>query len=104
MFKFFKKKKKADQKDMADQISLGFNAGNLERHGDAGREFVKAFSGHDGVTGQELQKSLSRIASGKPNMPGQRGYAAEVQDVAKRNAEEILKGSNIRYSSIIKFN
>lgn len=100
MFKFFKKKKKADQKDMADQISLGFNAGNLERHGDAGREFVKAFSGHDGVTGQELQKSLSRIASGKPNMPGQRGYAAEVQDVAKRNAEEILKGSNIRYSRV----
>ncbi len=100
MFDFLKKKGKTEQKNIADQISLGVNAGNLERHGDAGREFVKAFSGYDGATGQNLQKSLSGIASGKPNMAGQRGYAAEVQDVAKRNAEEILKGSDIRYSRV----
>lgn len=100
MFDFLKNKKKTNQKNIADQVSLGANAGNLESHSDAGREFVKAFSGFDGTTGQELQKSLSGIASGKPNMPGQRGYAAEVQDVAKRNAEEILKGSDIRYARV----
>lgn len=100
MFDFFKKKRKNEQKNIADQISLGVNVGNLDRHSDAGREFVKAFSGYDGTTGQNLQKSLSGIASGKPNMAGQRGYAAEVQDVAKRNAEEILKGSDIRYSRV----
>lgn len=100
MFDFFKKKKKSEQRNLADQIALGVNAGNLERHSDAGREFVKALSGYDGVKGQELQKSLSGIASGKLNMAGQRGYAAEVQDVAKRNAEEILKGSDIRYSRV----
>lgn len=100
MFDFFKKKKKNEQKNIADQISLGVNAGNLEKYSDAGREFVKAFSGYDGTTGQNLQKSLSGIASGKPNMAGQRGYAAEVQDVAKRNAEEIIKGSDIRYSRV----
>lgn len=100
MFVSFKKKKKAEQKEVANQISLGANAGNLERHSDAGREFVKAFSGYDGTTGQELKKSLSGIASGKPNMAGQRGYAAEVQDVAKRNAEEILKDSKTRYSRV----
>lgn len=100
MFDLFKKKKKNDQKNIADQVAIGVNAGNLERHSDAGREFVKAFTGYDGTTGQELKKSLSGIAGGKPNMPGQRGYAAEVQDVAKRNAEEILKGSDIRYSRV----
>lgn len=100
MFNFWRRKKKNDQKNIEDQVALGINAGNLERHSDAGREFVKAFSGYDGTTGQELQKSLSGIASGKPNMPGQRGYAAEVQDVAKRNADEILKGSDIRYSRV----
>ena len=100
MFDFWKRKKKNDKKNIEDQVTLGINAGNLERHSGAGREFVKAFSGYDGITGQELQKSLSRIASGKPNMPGQRGYAAEVQDVAKRNAEEILKDSDIRYSRV----
>ena len=100
MFDFWERKKKNNQKNIEDQIALGINAGNLERHSDAGREFVKAFSGYDGTTGQQLQKSLSGIAGGKPNMPGQRGYAAEVQDVAKRNAEEILKGSDIRYSRV----
>lgn len=101
MFDFLKKnKKETEQKNISDQVSLGINAENLARHSDAGREFVKAFSGYDGNTGQQLQKSLSGIASGKPNMPGQRGYAAEVQDVAKRNAEEILKGSDIRFSRV----
>lgn len=96
MFEFFKKKKKSEQKNIADQVSLGVNAGNLERHSDAAREFIKAFSGYDASIGQNLQKSISGIASGKPNIAGQRGYAAEVQDVAKRNAEEILKGSDVR--------
>ncbi|MEF2595393.1 MAG: hypothetical protein U0N03_03270 [Lachnospiraceae bacterium] len=100
MLEFLKRKKKTEQKNIEDQIALGINAGNLERHSDAGREFVKAFSGYDGTTGKQLQKSLSGIANGKPNMPGQRGYAAEVQDVAKRNAEEILKESGIRYSRV----
>lgn len=100
MFDFFKKKKKTDQKNLADQVAVGANAGNLDRHSDAGREFVKTLSGYDGTTGKNLQKSLSGIASGEPNMLGQRGYAAEVQDVAKRNAEEILKGSNTRYSRV----
>lgn len=100
MFEFLKKKKKREQQNIENQVVLGINAGNLERHSDAGREFVKAFSGYDGNTDKFLKKSLSGIASGKPNMPGQRGYAAEVQDVAKRNAEEILKGSDIRYSRV----
>lgn len=72
----------------------------MEKHSEAGREFVKALSGYDGATGKHLQKSLSGIAGGKPNMAAQRGYAAEVQDVAERNAEEILKGSSTRYSRV----
>ena len=85
---------------MTNQIILGVNADNLEKHSEAGREFVKALSGYDGATGKHLQKSLSGIAGGKPNMAAQRGYAAEVQDVAERNAEEILKGSSTRYSRV----
>lgn len=100
MFGLFKKKKESDRKNLADQVVLGINAGNLERYSDAGREMVKALSGYDGVKGQRLQKSLSGIESGKPNLPGQRGYAAEVLDVAERNSEEILKKSKIRYSRV----
>ena len=64
---------------------------SLRKYSEAGREYAKAYSGYDGSLEKELQKSLSGIANGKNNLPGQRGYAAEVQDVAKRNAEEILK-------------
>lgn len=95
---FFTKKKK--EENITDQVVLGANSGNLEKYSNAGREFFKALSGYDGETGKKLQKSLYGIASGKSNMPGQRGYAAEVQDVAKRNAEEILNGSDIRYSRV----
>ena len=100
MFDFWKRKRKNEQKNIADQISLGMNAENLRKYSEAGREYAKAYSGYDGESGKELQKSLSGIANGKNNLPGQRGYAAEVQDVAKRNAEEILKGSDIRYSRV----
>lgn len=99
MFSIFKRKKK-DQERLADQVALGANVENLSLHSDAGREFVKAYTGSDGELGRELQKSLRGITSGKPNMVGQRGYAAEVEDVARRNAEEILKRSDVRYSRV----
>lgn len=99
-FNFFKKKSKKEQQRIEDQIILGINAENLERHSDAGREFLVAYSGYDATTNTHLKKSLLGISSSKPNMPGQRGYAAEVCDVATRNKEEILKGSNMRYSRV----
>ena len=101
MFDFWKRKKKeTEEKNLASQISLGVNAENMARNSDAGREFVKAYTGIDGVKGQKLQKSLSGISSGKPNISAQKGYAAEVRDVAKRNVEEILKDSEIRYARV----
>lgn len=100
MFEFLIRKNKREQKDIADKVTLGVNAKNLDKYSDAGREYVKGYSGYDASTGQKLQKSLFGIASGKPNMGGQRGYAAEVLDVSKRNAAEILKESDIRYSRV----
>lgn len=109
MFDFFKKKKKSEQKNIADQVSLGINAGNLERHSDAGREFVKAFSGYDGKTDQQLKKGLSQIAEMKlnnnpeyyeRNVKQQAGFSAEVLDVARKNKKAILEGDSIRYSRV----
>ena len=100
MFDFLKRKNKREKKDLADKVALGINAKNLDKFSDAGREYVKGYSGYDATTGQKLQKSLLGIANGKPNMGGQRGYAAEVLDVSKRNVEEILKESDIRYSRV----
>jgi hypothetical protein len=98
MFSIFKKK--SSQQNIADEITLGANAEDLSKFSQAGTEYVKSFTGYDGVLDQQLKKSLSGIASGKPNLPSQKGFAAEVQDVARRNVEEILKGSDIRYSRV----
>ena len=92
-------KKNTDQDNLADTTSLGANVNNLSLHSDAGREFVKAYSGYDGATGQNLTKSLSKISNYKPNI-AHKGYTAEVIDVARRNKENILNGDSIRYSRV----
>lgn len=109
MFGFFKRKKKSEQNNLADQVSLGVNAGNLERHSEAGREFVKAFSGYDGTTGQNLKKGLSQISNMKlnpdpnyyeRNVKQQAGFSAEVLDAARKNKNVILNGNSERYARV----
>lgn len=100
MFDFFKKKKN-DEKSKVDSsmVSLGANAQNLNRGSEAARQHVVAYSGHDGVSGKDFQQSLSKLGNGL-NVEAKKGYTAEVMDVAKRNAENILDGNDIRFSRV----
>lgn len=104
MFSFFKKKKDTEQKNLEEQISLGINAESLNRHSDAGREFVKAYSGYDGKTQQNLKRSLKSISRQKinplfsqQNIKQQAGFSAETLEVARKNADNILSRKNDKY-------
>lgn len=104
MFSFFKKKRDTEQKNLEEQISLGINAESLNRHSDAGREFVKAYSGYDGETQQNLKRSLKSISRQKinplfsqQNIKQQAGFSAETLEVARKNADSILSRKNDKY-------
>lgn len=104
MFDFIKSKNKKKEKNIdSNVVSLGANAGNLFRGSEAAREHVKAYSGYnpESLTGKNNQVSLSKIRySWKTDVEAQKGYAAEVVDVAKRNAENIMDGNDLRYSRV----
>lgn len=96
-------------KSVEANVTLAVNSQTVARHADAASEFVKAYTGRNNQAGgalkQDMQKSLKGISEGKinpnyadSNRKQQAGYAAEVMDVAKRNAEEKLKGSDKRYA------
>ena len=75
----------------------------IQRYGEAGREFVKAYSGFDAETGRELSRSLKGISQSRVN-PGyvsqnlrqQSGFSAEVLDTARRNSDAIIRGDSSR--------
>lgn len=97
---FFKKKQKSEIDNHTQRIILGSNDSNLNSHRDAAQEHIKALTGYDGDTQQYTQKSLHKIAGEKPNLNAQKGFSAEIKEVAYKNEKEILKGSNIRYSRV----
>lgn len=106
MFEKFRKNK-TKQKNIEDQITLGINVDNLSKHSEAGSEFVKAFTGKDNQTGQNLQKGLWQIKKYKlnqdyydSNIKQQAGYSAEVLDVARKNSKAILNGDDVRFSRV----
>ena len=100
MFDFLKNKKKKE-KTLVDtnSVSLGANAGNLTRGTEAARQHVMAHSGVDNMTGKSFQQSLSKLGNGIKEKK-KKGYTAEVIDVAKRNAENIIDGNDVRYSRV----
>jgi len=97
------------QKAVESNISLAANSQTISRHAGAASEYIKAYTGKNyqatGALKGDMQKSLSSIANGdinpdyaNQNVRQQAGYSAEVMEVAERNAEEILKGSDKRYA------
>jgi len=105
-----KEKQDADErKSLETNVTLAANAQTIGRHGNAASEYVKAYTGKNyqanGALKSDMQKSLKGISKGtinpqdaQRNIKQQAGYSAEVMDVAERNAEEILKGSDKRYA------
>lgn len=97
------------QKAVEANISLAANSQTISRHAGAASEYIKAYTGKNyqasGALKGDMQKSLKGIAEGNinqdyanQNVRQQAGYSAEVMEVAERNAEEILKGSDKRYA------
>ena len=81
-------------------------AGNIDtvsRYGSANGEHIVAYTGIDNETGQTFSRSLEGIANSKvnpnyeqSNIKQQAGFSAEVKSVARKNAENHIKGENRR--------
>ena len=96
-------------KNIQSNAILAANSQTIGRHANAASEYVKAYTGKNyqaqGALKQDMHQSLKDIENWKinpkdadRNMKQHAGYAAEVMEVADRNAEEILKGSDTRYA------
>ncbi len=75
----------------------------VQKYGSAVKEHYVAFSGVDNEAGKTLVKGLKQIAEEKinpdyefQNIHQQAGFSAEVKDVARFNAKNIIKGDATR--------
>lgn len=110
MFEFLKRKKSDETKNLektAKAAGAGSKSVSIGRHSNASHEYVKAYTGFDNMTGKHMQKSLSGIGKSKinpayrdNNIKQQAGFAAEVMEVAEKNAENQLKGDPTRYTRV----
>ncbi len=105
-----KSKEKAMNSDRSIEsaVFIQMNADSMGRYASAATEYHKAYSGINyqaqGSQKMEMEKSLSKIHNMKRtndydrNLKQQSGFAAEVMEVADKNAQEIAHGGNRRYS------
>ena len=85
-----------------------------QKYGDAVKQHFVAYSGRDNETGINLVKGLKDIAEGKinpdyefQNISQQSGFAAEVKEVARSNAEAIINDDytrKIRTDDLVRIN
>lgn len=75
----------------------------VQRYGSAIKEHLVAYGGIDNETGQQLTRSLKSISQQKTNpnyeyqnLKQQAGFAAEVQETARANAERAIHGDQTR--------
>lgn len=83
--------------------AAGAAAETVQRYGAAAKEHLVAYTGRDNETGRQLKKGLADVAASKinpdyraQNLKQQAGFAAEVKDTARVNAEKIIQGSQER--------
>lgn len=81
------------------EVIKGAAAETVQRYGSAVKEHYVAYSGTDNETGHKLAKGLKDISQSKinpeyrnQNIKQQAGFAAEVKSVARKNADNIIKG------------
>lgn len=81
----------------------GAAADTIQRYGSAVKEHVVAYSGMDNEAGVELKRSLAKISRYKinpndadRNYKQQAGFAAEVKETARTNAERAINGDPVR--------
>ncbi len=100
-----KKEEKYRQKDILNAGVAGASYEAVQRYGEAAKQHYVAYSGVDHESGKTLTKGLKQIADGKvnpdykyQNTHQQAGFAAEVKDTARTNAEHIIHGDSVRKS------
>ena len=91
------------KKSLLNAAIVGGTYETTQKYGDAVKQHFVAYSGRDNETGINLVKSLKDIAEGKinpdyefQNISQQSGFAAEVKEVARSNAEAIINGDSTR--------
>lgn len=97
------KKKKQRDNDILNAGMAGASYETIQRYGDAAKQHFVAYSGQDNELGKTLVKGLKQISEEKinseykfQNIHQQAGFSAEVKDVARANAENIINGNPTR--------
>ena len=98
--------KKGDKKSgdgLLDAAVTGASADTVSRYGSAAKEHIVAYTGVDNEAGKTLKKGLRDIARSKinpeyakSNLKQQAGFAAELKDAARTNAERAINGDPVR--------
>ena len=95
------KKRKEDDLLCAGISGAAFET--IQRYGEAAKQHYVSYSGVDNETGKTLVKGLQQISEEKinpdyafQNIHQQAGFSAEVKDVARSNAENIIRKEQIR--------
>ena len=93
-------KKKQNQEKLLNAGLAGAAYETVQKYGSAAKEHYVAYSGVDNETGKELVKGLKQIAEEKinsdyefQNIHQQSGFSAEVKEVARTNAENIINNN-----------
>lgn len=96
-------KKNQQDDDLLNAGLAGAAYETIQRFGAAAKQHYVAYSGEDNEIGKSLTKGLKQISEEKVNLKykyqnihQQAGFAAEVKDVARTNAENIIKGNSTR--------
>ena len=91
------------KKNLVNAAIVGATYDATQKYGAAIKQHFVAYSGIDNETGISLVKGLKDIAEGKinldyefQNISQQAGFAAEVKEVARSNAEAIINGDSVR--------
>jgi hypothetical protein len=98
-----KQKEEEKAKTLVNAGLAGASAEVVQRYGSAVKEHLVAYSGVDNEAGKTLTKGLKSISESKvnpeyqfQNLKQQAGFAAEVKETARENAERIIKGDKTR--------
>lgn len=98
-----KEEKKRKQKDLVNAGIAGAAYETVQKYGEAAKQHYVAYAGMDNESGQALVKGLEQISKEKinpeykfQNIHQQAGFSAEVKEVARSNAEHIIKGDSSR--------
>ena len=98
-----KSKREQQKQDLLAAGLGGATSETVQRYGGAVKQHIVSYSGNDFEFGKTLAKGLKQVSEEKvnpnyeyQNIHQQAGFSAEIKDVARTNAERIIKGDSTR--------